>query len=640
MSTRGRTRPSGPGSRARLRSIGPFLLCVLLLAVSACTSGADPVEQARAVATDFLAAWSAGDYAAAAAQTDDPAATLALLSDAAGWLGVPGPDASLDALELTGDGSAAADGTAALSWPLSASAPWAYALPLELVRADEDAPWRLRAGPTLLHPALLTGQSILLTRTLPPRASILDADGAPLFTDTPVVTVGVDPGLVTDLPALAGTLGEVLDVDPAAVTADVRATAAGQFVPVITLRRSDYNAVRDQIYDLPGTVFQEGTRQLAPTSQFARAVLGRVGPVTEEIVAESDGLFRPGDEAGQSGLQRTYQAQLTGTPGLTVSTALHDVAVTTLDEIAGTPGTPVRTTLSTPVQRAADAAVATLEQPSFIVAVRPSTGEVLAVAANVRAVPGNALTGQYPAGSTFKIVTAAAALQAGLVTPDTIVSCPATNNVDGREFENANRFVLGDVPFTTAFARSCNSTFTDLGTQLDPQALTQTAAQFGIGVEWDLPVDAVTGSVAVPDSLVRQAEDSIGQGEVLVSPFAVAMMAATVVAGAPPVPVLVPDADPAGPAPAGPAPGVVEALRGLDRAVVTDGTATALADLPGEVAGKTGTAEFGSGDPPPAHAWFAGYRGDLAFAVLVEGGQSSTTTAVPMAEAFLAALPL
>ncbi|MBA3524282.1 MAG: penicillin-binding protein [Geodermatophilaceae bacterium] len=598
------------------------------------------MEQARTVAADFLAAWSAGDYAEAAALTDDPAGTETLLADAAGWVGVPGPDAVLDDIEPTGTQQDAATALAGLTWSPPAAPEWAYPLPMTLTRGEPDGPWRITSGASLVHPELAAGQSILVSRTLPPRASILDADGRPLFAETPVVTVGVDPGLVTDLPSLAATLADVLDVDAAAITADVQATPAGQFVPVITLRRSEYDAVRDQVYDLPGTVFQEATRQLAPSSLFARAVLGRVGPVTEEIVAESEGLLQPGDEGGLSGLQRAYQAQLSGTPGVTVSTALDGVAVTTLQETSGTPGTPVRTTLSTAVQDAADAAVATVTQPSFIVAVRPSTGEVLAVASNTAATPGNALTGQYPAGSTFKIVTAAAALQAGLVSPQTVLPCPATNNVDGREFENADRFVLGDVPFTTAFARSCNSTFTALGAQLDPTALTEAAAQFGIGSQWDLPVDVVTGSVATPDSAVRQAEDSIGQGDVLVSPFAVAMMAATVVAGAPPVPVLVTDADPAGQAPVGPPADVVEALRGLTRAVVTDGTATPLADLPGQVAGKTGTAEFGSGDPPPAHAWFAGYRGDLAFAVLVEGGQSSTTTAVPMADAFLSALPL
>ncbi len=167
----------------------------------------------------------------------------------------------------------------------------------------------------------------------------------------------------------------------------------------------------------------------------------------------------------------------------------------------------------------------------------------------------------------------------------------------------------------------------------------EAAAQFGIGSDWALPIDTITGSVPPPGSPVVQAADAIGQGDVLVSPLAMALVSATVAGGATPVPILVPSAEPAGTPPPGPSTAVIEALRSMTREVVTSGTATALADLPGTVAGKTGTAEFGTGDPPPAHAWFAGYRGDVAFSVFVEGGQSSTTTAVPLARSFLSLLP-
>jgi cell division protein FtsI/penicillin-binding protein 2 len=100
-------------------------------------------------------------------------------------------------------------------------------------------------------------------------------------------------------------------------------------------------------------------------------------------------------------------------------------------------------------------------------------------------------------------------------------------------------------------------------------------------------------------------------------------------------------ADPAGPAPKGPGQPVLDALRPLLRAVVTSGTATALADR-GQVFGKTGTAEYGSNTPPDAHGWFMGYQlggpaGDIAFAVLVEGGQSSSA-AVDVTDAFLGGL--
>jgi len=83
---------------------------------------------------------------------------------------------------------------------------------------------------------------------------------------------------------------------------------------------------------------------------------------------------------------------------------------------------------------------------------------------------------------------------------------------------------------------------------------------------------------------------------------------------------------------------VLGTVRSLMRRVVTAGTGTALAGIPGEVIGKTGTAEFGSGDPPPTHAWFVAARGDLAIAVLVERGRSGGSVAAPIAARFFQAL--
>jgi cell division protein FtsI/penicillin-binding protein 2 len=128
-----------------------------------------------------------------------------------------------------------------------------------------------------------------------------------------------------------------------------------------------------------------------------------------------------------------------------------------------------------------------------------------------------------------------------------------------------------------------------------------------------------------------------------VSPAQLALVAAGIASGTPAAPVEVVGADPSGAAPAGPGQAVLDALRPMMRQVVLSGTATALADR-GEVYGKTGTAEFGSNTPPDAHGWFMGYRlggaagvGDVAFAVLVEGGQSSSV-AVGVADAFLGGL--
>ena len=128
----------------------------------------------------------------------------------------------------------------------------------------------------------------------------------------------------------------------------------------------------------------------------------------------------------------------------------------------------------------------------------------------------------------------------------------------------------------------------------------------------------------------------IGQDRILASPLSMAGVAATVAAGRWHAPrLLARDPRRSGePLPAA----ELSTLRGLTRRVVTSGTGTALASVPGAVHGKSGTAEFGGGDPPETHAWFIAYRGDLAVAVLVEHGRSGGAVAAPIAARFLAAL--
>ena len=128
----------------------------------------------------------------------------------------------------------------------------------------------------------------------------------------------------------------------------------------------------------------------------------------------------------------------------------------------------------------------------------------------------------------------------------------------------------------------------------------------------------------------------IGQARIVASPLAMAGVAATVADGRWHLPRLL-DSDPRSTGPSLPV-DELTTLRTLMRSVVTSGTGTALAVVPGEVAGKTGTAEFGGGDPPPTHAWFIAFRGDLAIAVLVEKGRSGGSVAAPIAKAFFDAL--
>lgn len=279
---------------------------------------------------------------------------------------------------------------------------------------------------------------------------------------------------------------------------------------------------------------------------------------------------------------------------------------------------PMRSTISVPVQRAAQAAVDAESKAAAIIAIQPSTGELLAVAQNGAAgADPKALQGLYPPGSTFKLATAVAALQSGAVTADTVLPCPAEVRIGGRTIPNADRFALGDVPLHTAFAQSCNTTFASIAAGLDPAAIPNAAASLGLDADFDIPgINSELGGAQPAQSQAQRMEDAIGQGTVQASPLGVALMAATVASGRAVTPKLWRGFDTrvnTGYQP--PSAAVLAALRPMMREVVTSGRGSDLARF-GAVYGKTGTAQFGDGTH--SHGWFAGYRGDLAFAVLVE----------------------
>ncbi|HST66712.1 MAG TPA: penicillin-binding transpeptidase domain-containing protein [Mycobacteriales bacterium] len=618
--------------RRRPPTIAALLVVVALLA-SGCFLKKDPPGPDD-VASAFLTAWAGGDDPTAAAQTDNPDGTATTLQQLRKGLG--------DGARLTATPGAVTeqDGTHATvaytaDWTLPGSDQhWRYDATLPVVKAGDD--WRVRWAPSDLHPGLTAAsvQKVTVSHPLPARAALQDAAGTPLFASTDVVAVGVQPGKVTDLTALAAKLAAVLKIDAADIVADVTKAKPDAFVPVITLRKTDYLKVKPQIYDLAGTVFQSSTQLLAPSRTFAQPLLGRVGAATADVLKELGPGYDGSAQLGTSGLQRALNKQLAGTPGLTVK-----AGPTTLATLPGTPGTAVRTTLDRSVQSAADAAVATVPQAAALVAIRPSTGAILAVSDNDKVAFEIGLGGKFPAGSTFKIVTATALLDAKVVQPASTVACPGTVVVYGKEFENENKFDLGQVPLRTAFAKSCNTTFTGLSQKLDDGALPAAAKDYGVGTEWKLTAPSFGGSVPAPKDDTEKAATAIGQGRVEVNALTMALIAAQVQQGGPVVPQLIQGAEPAGETPAGPPAAVLPALRDMMRAVVTDGTATLLDGVPGgPVAGKTGTAEFGTKVPPDSHAWFTGFQGDLAFAVFVQDGQSSGTTAVPVAKAFLAGL--
>lgn len=516
---------------------------------------------------------------------------------------------------------------------------WTYEVPADLTLV-EDA-WQVRWSTALVAPDLRPGEVLATTREAAERADVLGARGVPIVEDRPVLRLGVDKTRVgaEGQPAAARRVAEVLGLDPEAYADRVAGAGERAFVEALVVRAAEPGVDLEAFRALEGALAVEDTLPLAPTRRFARAVLGTAGPATAEIVEASEGAVQPGDMAGLSGLQRQYDEQLRGTPGLAVSARAEDGAQRRLYTREPRPGTPLATTLDPAVQDAAETVLETVPSPSAIVAIRPSSGDLLALASG----PGSegyatATLGTYAPGSVFKVASALALLRAG-ATVGTTVDCPPTTTVDGREFRNFPGYpaeATGAVPLRTAMAHSCNTALIGSRDQAPPAALAAAAASLGLGTTADLGFPAFLGAVPADGSGTDHAAAMIGQARVQASPLAMATVAASVARGGTVVPRLLADApEPETVAEPLTAP-EAEALRELLRAVVTEGGATFLGDVPGEpVLAKTGTAQFGAGEGLANHAWMIGIQGDLAVAVFVEDGDYGSTTAGPLLEEFL-----
>jgi cell division protein FtsI/penicillin-binding protein 2 len=625
-----------------MRSLRLGIVAVLVGAASACSVlGDDDPPPAGELAEDLAAALSDHSLGKVPLATEDARAGFAELVEPLDE--VPVAVEVTDVREVEEEGWA--DATLAWRWDVTDTAAWEYETTVRLTQGEEG--WQVDWTPAALVPGLAEGDTLGLRTLSPHRGDITGADGAVLVTERPVLRYGLDKTKVdgAQVARSARRIARVLDVDAASYVERAEAMGPDAFVEAVVLREDDAREVPSAYTGIPGAVALSDTLPLAPTREFAAALLGRVGPATAEIVEESEGRIVAGDEVGLSGLQARYDEQLTGSPGTAVVARGADDQLRTLFEVAPTDGADLATTLDPGLQQKAEAALASLGDgapASALVAIRPSDGAILASANGAGAAGADlASTGQYAPGSTFKVVSALALLRSGLA-PGDAVTCPATTVVDGRRFKNYDDYPsssLGDITLTQAVAQSCNTAFIGNAGRLRPGDLTAAAQALGLGTDHDLGFPVYFGQVPPPETETGAAADMIGQGTVLASPFAMATVAASVSAGRAVLPVLLPEHQVEQTAPDKPLSGAEAAtLRGLMRAVVTTGSGRFLLDVPGEVGAKTGTAEYGEPDASgtlPTHAWMIATRGDLAVAVFVATGVSGSQTAGPVLEAFL-----
>lgn len=579
----------------------------LIVSLAACTPKPDVADD---VAQEFLAAVAAND-AAAAELTDDPQQAGQQLG--ATWEAMQAEGLAYELKNVNTDGNMAT-ATYHLDWDLPGQRNFAYDATMTLTKTGED--WDVRWQPSVLHPELGAQQHMELRRVDAKVASVVGSDGAVLLEPGRITRVVMNTEEVANPSGMVDRIAAELDSlraeDDTVPTFDAEAVGQeaaevdGEF-SVLTLSEVHAKKLEAALNGAKGLRYNVESAMVRPDPGFAPDIMSRVSTLVEDDVQGDDGWK-------------------------VVSVNPEGAELTTLEETEAKAAPAVHVSLSREVQLAAQQAVDSREgAEAMMVVMRPSTGEILSVAQTAEAdKKGNlALTGQFPPGSTFKMITAYAGMEAQGLEPGSIVGCPATQDIGGRIVTNYNSFSLGNTPLENAFAKSCNTTFADISTQLQPGELEDFAKQFGLGVDFEIEgLDTITGSVPRGEVMLDRTEAGYGQGLDLVSPFGMALVAATAAAGKMPTPYLIGGQD-HGTESQGEEkntldPNKVGMLQQMMRAVVTNGSGSAIGGA-GEVHGKTGEAEINGG----SHSWFAGYRGDLAFATLVVlGGGSENAVGV------------
>ncbi|AKK03397.1 penicillin-binding transpeptidase domain-containing protein [Corynebacterium epidermidicanis] len=586
-----------------MRRITGFLATVGFVAatVTACTPKPDVADP---VIREFLQALEQGDVEKAAQLTDNPDATRTAVQESIDGMQAEGLRAELLRVD---NQDTLATATYRLDWRLPRERNFDYEAQVAATKIKDQ--WKVRYAPAMVHPQLGAHQHLELRAIPAQKSRVISADGADVLAPGSVYRILINPAEAGNTSGVAArvamALGQAHERDAAVPVIDQQALAkelAGRTgnYSVTVVSGPNGKIVADELRGVPGVIVNEEAAMVRTDPTFAPEIMSRVEKIVRDDLDGANGWQIAKVNNNGAEMASLYRKEPELRPAVQVS-------------------------LDHQMQNAAQQAVdLRKEMKAMMVAIRPSTGEILAVAQTKRADEDGdpALMGQYPPGSTFKMITAAAGLaHQGLNTGST-VPCPGTMEVGPRIVTNYNSFSRGNTSLDDAFAQSCNTTFADISARLAPGQLQDMAKSFGLGVDYAIPgLDTMTGQVPHGDEFMERVDEGYGQGRDLASPFGLALVAATAAAGKTPTPVLVSGHPGTADQHVSPPPAeVVNQLRTMMRSVVTSGTARGMRQKGGAVSGKTGEAEFSGG----SHAWFAGFReDDIAFATLIVGGGGS-----------------
>lgn len=512
---------------------------------------------------------------------------------------------------------------------------WTYTTQANYTYDEESDSWLLVGEPEIVLADYSGHETVSISTTNADRGRIMDGDGRAMVYNRDVVRIGLDKSQLDseeNASDAASELADVVGLDAESYTDRVLEYGDEAFVEAIVVRTDGGHVSAADVENIPGVHLVYDEMPLAESSDFAPQLLGRVGDVTAEHL-EDDPTLSVGDMVGLSGIQSVHESTLRGSPGVNVT--MGDTVMYSVDPQSGED---VQTGLMPRMQDLAQGIVDDQDVTTGLVAIRPSDGAIIASATHNPDAPqvNSAIESTYAPGSTFKMVSALGMLRDGL-SPTSNVPCPNSVTVEGQQFRNVTGFqdqYVGSIPFNTAVAVSCNTTFAAAWEDVSSGDLAEASRDLGLDNEVGIGVQAMKAQVPEDADQNLHAANLFGQGTVETSTLGMAAVAASIADGRTVHPWLVERED--HPDSGGLTEEEGEQLRELMRGTVDYGTLRDLDPIPGpHVYAKTGTAEAGSGDDSYSHTWVIGSQGDLAVAVFLEDGEWGSSTNGPLLREFL-----
>ncbi|MDM7933046.1 penicillin-binding protein 2 [Tabrizicola sp.] len=554
---------------------------------------------------------------------------------------------------------------------------------------------------------LLAEENRINIRLIPPeRGLIQDRNGQLIAANEQNYRVVITREAAGDAELVLRRLAGIIPITPEELERTIEEVKALRaFVPVTVAERlswEDFSKVALNAPALPGIVPEVGLSRRYPLDHDFAHVVGYVGPVSDkdlEALETPDPLLRiPKFQIGKIGVEKWMEDTLRGRAGtkrIEVNSAGR--VMRELERQEGDPGTDIRLTIDAEVQNFAQARLG--DESAAAVVMDVTNGDVICIASSPsfdpnlfvrgishtdynalmendhRPLANKTVSGAYPPGSTFKMVTALAALEAGVATPDTRVRCPGYIEFGGRRFHCWKRGGHGSVNLARSLSESCDVYYYDIAQRVGIDKIAEMGRKLGLGQRFDIPMSAITEGI-MPDKQWKQDRHkaewrigdtinaSIGQGYVLTSPLQLAVMTARLATGRAVSPRLVRTVNDrelpvVEAAPLGITAEFLSAIqRGMYEVVNSDqGTAKSsrVVEPTMVMAGKTGTSQVRnisaaereagviSNDQLPwnrrDHALFVGYAPydapRYAIAVVVEHGGGGSTAAAPIARDIL-----